>query len=271
MPITNPSKKADSKSDGSLVLKDRRVVDTFPIERRPVPLELDNFHNGLNFNENLTPRSFERQDDAGQSEEEGRNRDEPGDVKPRSLNFDEQRIDQLRRLYPGLSEPDLIEIDAAARRRELVAHSDAPVAETPPVDSGSDLAGAFGAAVSDSGGGSSGDLKPLPTVAPVVWTRKAGMSSADFVRKVYGDWIGNGLTRAHLRQLDRRLYQTFSTWIFRMGDRLPEDLASFRDDPERVGVELADAGILHPSDAYKKFPDDPAKADRLYQAAKRRM
>ena len=42
-----------------------------------------------------------------------------------------------------------------------------------------------------------------------------------FIKRVYADWLGHGLTRAHLRDLDLPLYNALATWTRRHG---PGDL-----------------------------------------------
>jgi hypothetical protein len=113
----------------------------------------------------------------------------------------------------------------------------------------------------------------LPTEAPALWSERKtgrGVSPADFIRSHYGSWIGKGLNREHIRKLDQKLYQALATWIARHG--LPEDLSGLAPSrSDRVTSEIFEAGIKTPSDAYKMFPDDRLKAERLYKAAKRRL
>jgi len=66
---------------------------------------------------------------------------------------------------------------------------------------------------------------PLPTAAPELWSdRKDRMENPPvFIRRVYGAWIGKGLTRPHLRQLDYPLYKALGVWAHRHpDDAMPE-------------------------------------------------
>lgn len=157
-----------------------------------------------------------------------------------------ERIRALMTLYPGMGRADAAKID---RQANLVSNGFA-------IASRDELTLAF------------------PNHAPALWSkRKTGrdVSPIDFIRQYYGEWLNQGLTRNSLRRLDRDLYQAFSAQISRLrraGKTIPEDIECLTDNPtERVDQELQEAGIINPSDAYKKFPDDRRKADRLYQAA----
>lgn len=63
----------------------------------------------------------------------------------------------------------------------------------------------------------------LPSKAPLLWgDREKGTNAAQFTREVYGAWIGAGLTRRYLRDLDPELYHALSVWEHRH----PEDRIS---------------------------------------------
>lgn len=117
----------------------------------------------------------------------------------------------------------------------------------------------------------------FPTAAPALWAdRTTGreVSPGDFIRKHYGRWlVSRQLTRQHIRDLDRALYQTFSTWAGRRKDQLDDDLLSLFEDTssKRVEAELMAHGIIEPKDAFARFPDDADEAVRLYNAALRRQ
>jgi len=54
----------------------------------------------------------------------------------------------------------------------------------------------------------------LPVAAPVLWDdRTPGTNASEFIRDIYGEWLGQGLTRKHLHRLDLKLYQAYATWI----------------------------------------------------------
>lgn len=70
------------------------------------------------------------------------------------------------------------------------------------------------------------DPPRLPETAPTYWADRnpeGDMNPAEFARAIYGRWIGNGLTRQHLRKLDYPLYRALSVWESRHpGDRIAE-------------------------------------------------
>jgi hypothetical protein len=51
-------------------------------------------------------------------------------------------------------------------------------------------------------------IPPIPNEAPEPWVkaRREGEEISTFVFRVYGTWIGHGLTRSTLRKLDKTLY-----------------------------------------------------------------
>lgn len=62
----------------------------------------------------------------------------------------------------------------------------------------------------------------LPTQAPKLWAERdpgEKINPSKFTRTVYGEWIGKGLTRRHLLELDEPLYRALSVWEHRH----PED------------------------------------------------
>lgn len=65
---------------------------------------------------------------------------------------------------------------------------------------------------------------PLPMQAPETYQGiRSGELPPDFIKRVYEPWIGNGLTKADLRQLDPGLYRALYNWVGR-GNALPDDL-----------------------------------------------
>ena len=78
----------------------------------------------------------------------------------------------------------------------------------------------------------------LPLTAPALWEERTTgrkVSPADFIRAHYAPWIGNGLTRAHIGQLDRPLYMAYARQVSRSPDsaiaELPSEERLKRDDP----------------------------------------
>jgi len=67
----------------------------------------------------------------------------------------------------------------------------------------------------------------IPSEAPKQWSiidesgevgRKTGENPAEFVLRVYEPWLGKGMTRSHLHDLDPKLYRAFKTWVGRHGE-----------------------------------------------------
>jgi hypothetical protein len=66
----------------------------------------------------------------------------------------------------------------------------------------------------------------LPVTAPQTWIhdREAGENAPDFIKRVYEPWLGKGLARTNINQLDPQLYLAFNRWLSRPGNTLPDDL-----------------------------------------------
>lgn len=68
---------------------------------------------------------------------------------------------------------------------------------------------------------------PFPRKAPALWTDRdpnQKITPAEFTRNIYRRWIGNGLTRRHLRELDESLYHALSVWEHRHPDDTIQEL-----------------------------------------------
>jgi len=81
----------------------------------------------------------------------------------------------------------------------------------------------------------------LPQKAPALWeARTSGreVSPADFIQKYYSQWFECGLTRAHIGQLDDKLYAAYARQISRSPDKaiaeLPSEPRQKRNDPEEA-------------------------------------
>ena len=81
----------------------------------------------------------------------------------------------------------------------------------------------------------------LPAKAPELWSERTTgrkVSPADFIRKNYEQWLGKGLTRAHIGILDKPLYTAYAKQIKRTPeaviDGLPTDQRIPYDDPEEA-------------------------------------
>ncbi len=69
------------------------------------------------------------------------------------------------------------------------------------------------------------DGMPLPTTAPEIYSGLRGPESPpQFVMRVYQPWLGHGLDRAHIRQLDPKLYTAINNWLSRPSNVWPEDV-----------------------------------------------
>ena len=65
----------------------------------------------------------------------------------------------------------------------------------------------------------------LPSAAPETYQGLAGPETPpEFVQRVYGPWLGHGLTRAHIRKLDWTLYQAIINWQSRPQNSWPADV-----------------------------------------------
>lgn len=80
----------------------------------------------------------------------------------------------------------------------------------------------------------------IPEQGPELWSDRSRSADREtppeFVRRVYAPWIGRGLTRAHIRQLDLPLYRALSAWM----SRHPEDeLAGLPSLSESIDQKVA--------------------------------
>lgn len=65
----------------------------------------------------------------------------------------------------------------------------------------------------------------LPTEAPETYQGLRGPETPPaFVQRVYGPWLGHGLTRAHIRTLDSKLYDAINNWTSRPGNEWPAEV-----------------------------------------------
>ncbi|MEA2875126.1 MAG: phosphatidylethanolamine/phosphatidyl-N-methylethanolamine N-methyltransferase [Hyphomicrobiales bacterium] len=59
-------------------------------------------------------------------------------------------------------------------------------------------------------------LRKPPKKAPELWLdrdKRKGENPAEFIMRVYGRWMGRGLTQAIINQLDHSLYLAFHKWL----------------------------------------------------------
>lgn len=123
-----------------------------------------------------------------------------------------------------------------------------------------------------------GAAPPIPTEAPELWKKRqsgSGENAIGFLRRVYAPWLPAPLSVAMLGRLDNPLYVALKQWSGR--HEPPPDLKLFFDtftkrrSRQEVTAELTRNKIKNPADAFKRFPDDPKTARRLYQAARARL
>lgn len=93
----------------------------------------------------------------------------------------------------------------------------------------------------------------LPAKAPEIWAgrdRSVKTNPAQFIRRVYGLWLGRGLKRGHLRELDPQLYQAFANWVFRHPE---DDIPELARKYEEVDGILAELSLLYDPDQLRRL------------------
>jgi hypothetical protein len=71
---------------------------------------------------------------------------------------------------------------------------------------------------------------PLPTMAPEIWPDDRQTIEGQketppaFIKRVYGEWEGRGLTKKLIRSLDPTLYRALYNWLRQPGNVMPPDL-----------------------------------------------
>ena len=84
----------------------------------------------------------------------------------------------------------------------------------------------------------------LPDSAPELWSGREGRKeSLAFIQRVYAPWLGRGLNRAHIRNLDLPLYRALSVWVHRHPEQemseLPSISQSIDDKIARLSLEFS--------------------------------
>ncbi|WP_395173517.1 hypothetical protein [Roseibium alexandrii] len=110
----------------------------------------------------------------------------------------------------------------------------------------------------------------LPEQAPELYRDRKDRAEkpADFILRVYKDWLGKGFARPHLMSLDRPLYDALHNWLRK--NPMPDALI-LPTKKEMIDAELSEAGIEY--GAQLAFPSDSTilqKRRRLYNAARNR-
>jgi len=115
----------------------------------------------------------------------------------------------------------------------------------------------------------------LPEKAPSLWSDRSehsGETSIGFFQRVYAPWLDK-LHLTDISELDQPLYQALQSW--RRRNKVPAHLRSFftrqRRTQSEVDAELKKHKINKPEDAFIRFPNDKAKAQRLYHACRVRL
>lgn len=115
-----------------------------------------------------------------------------------SRNSEEETLDYLAALFPDLH------YDGKASSGSLREANDVHVA---------------------GGSGAPNERPSLPSVAPEIYQGLRGPETPpEFIKRVYEPWLGHGLDRGHIRQLDPKLYTAINNWLSRPDNVWPEDV-----------------------------------------------
>lgn len=88
----------------------------------------------------------------------------------------------------------------------------------------------------------------LPTVAPEIYQGLRGPEPPPaFVQRVYGPWLGHGLTKAHIRKLDPKLYTAIDNWLKKPGCEWPADvdLPTLKEQNSRWADRVQSEGLAN--------------------------
>lgn len=111
---------------------------------------------------------------------------------------------------------------------------------------------------------------PIPTTPPSLWREREDwhQTPIEFITDVYGWWLGRGLTRAHLRPLDKDLYQALVNWLGRKGNRAPKsfDLPTKSEQYSRK-IKLLEKVVKDSGDT----ADTRASAEKLDNVMRQRL
>ena len=105
----------------------------------------------------------------------------------------------------------------------------------------------------------------LPKKAPKLWLERKNKdeSPVDFIRRVYAPWLGKGLGKPHIRQLDMSLYEALRKWP--QNNERPTDLY-LPTKSEIIDKRVADAGGA----IRLIYSPELRAANALYSAVRRR-
>lgn len=114
------------------------------------------------------------------------------------------------------------------------------------------------------------DALDLPTTAPEFYQDRCDKSELphEYIERVYADWLGKGLARHHILQLDKPLYMALANWLKKNDLPVSFDLPTKKEladrDLARLGLKEGDT-LPYPS-YYTGLKDKL----RLYNAARNR-
>lgn len=103
----------------------------------------------------------------------------------------------------------------------------------------------------------------LPTTAPELFTERKDKSerAPEFIRRVYAPWLGKGLLRPHIKELDKSLYQS----LYKHG--VPSDFDTLL--PKAPGLASKGKGVLSDLEAIEKRRASVRKsAKKAYKGVK---
>lgn len=105
----------------------------------------------------------------------------------------------------------------------------------------------------------------MPATAPANWLDRANRDEnpVEFIRRVYGPWLGKGLSRPSIRRLDKSLYLALYRFLAN-GGIWPTDL-DLPTKKQQNDRELKKSGFASGS-----LSPDQQEAIRLYHLARRR-
>lgn len=90
-----------------------------------------------------------------------------------------------------------------------------------------------------------------------------GETPPSFIKRIYGEWLGQGLTRADLRGLDGQLYGALSHYLRTAEMPKDVDLPTLKEQNDRWVRAVRERGT-------SALPNDPRLLSRLGFAMKRR-
>jgi hypothetical protein len=109
-----------------------------------------------------------------------------------------------------------------------------------------------------------------PDSAPQLWRnrpRSSPETPIDFISRVYGDYIGKGLTQADIRRLDFELYRSLQNWKQRYGWPKEFDLPTKQQSNTAM---LAGHAHLSPTTIRRGLAGLKSET-RLYDVARKRL